>query len=105
MATPENHECPVIQNGFRTEEELRALAKEVFLEEIRQIFTIYQESTAAFSESHRLEHDFIKKLIEHQAHKTKFYHDLSKQITGWGVIGLIGAIGAWVMDNLHHTTK
>lgn len=80
----------------RTDEEMKKLMREVFVEEIRQLFLICQDTTATFSEAHKLEHDFIKILIEREKHRIAFYQDLEKQVIGWGIIALVGTIGAWV---------
>ena len=80
----------------RTDEDLKRIFKEVFIEEIRQLFLICQESTAAFSESHKLEHDFIRVIIEKEKRRSAFYQDIQKQIIGWGIIAIVGAFGAWV---------
>ena len=84
----------------RTDEDLKKIFKEVFVEEIRQIFVICQESTAAFSESHKLEHDFMKALIAKEKQKEVFYRDIQKQIIGWGIIALVGSFGAWVWSQV-----
>ncbi len=87
----------------RSDEELKKLFREVFVEEIRQIFLICQESTATFSETHKLEHDYIKVLIEREKLKSMFYRDITKQLVGWGLIATLGAIGAWVWSQVSLT--
>lgn len=89
---------------YRTEEDLKRIFKEVFTEEIRQLFLICQESTVSFSESHKLEHDFIKVLIEKEKHKVAFYRDIERQVVGWGVIAIVGAFGAWLISHLSVST-
>jgi hypothetical protein len=89
-------------NYHRTDEELKRIFKEVFVEEIRQLFVICQDSTASFSESHRLEHDFIKILIEREKERVSLRQDLKKQVIGWGIIALVGAFGAWVWEQIYH---
>ena len=88
------------EHNHRSEEDLKRIMKEVFVEEIRQIFLICQESTATFSETHKLEHDFIKVLIEREKHKAAFYRDLEKQFVGWSIIAIAGSIGAWVWSQV-----
>jgi hypothetical protein len=84
----------------RTDEDLKRIFKEVFIEEIRQIFVICQESTATFSETHKLEHDFMKALIAKEEKRAAFYQDIQKQIIGWGIIALVGSFGAWVWSQV-----
>lgn len=97
MSPRENQEYP----HHRTDEDLKRIFKEVFVEEIKQLFVICQESTAAFSESHKLEHDFMKALIAKEKQKEAFYHDIHKQIIGWGIIAIVGSFGAWVWSQVH----
>jgi len=93
---------PVPSGHFhRTDEELKKLMREVFIEEIRQVFLICQESTGNFSETHKLEHDFIKAMIEREHHRIAFYRDIEKQVVGWGLIAIIGALGAWALSQVH----
>lgn len=84
----------------RTDEDLKRIFKEVFDEEIRQLFVIFQESTTSFSESHKLEHDFMKALISREKRREAFYHDIQKQIIGWGIIAIVGSFGAWVWSQV-----
>lgn len=92
MSAREDQEHP----HRRTDEDLKRIFKEVFVEEIRQLFAICQESTASFAESHKLEHDFMKALIAKEKQKEAFYRDIQKQIIGWGIIAIVGSLGAWV---------
>jgi hypothetical protein len=96
MSDREDQEYP----HRRTDEDLKRIFKEVFVEEIRQLFVICQESTASFSESHKLEHDFMKALIAKEKRKEAFYHDIQKQIIGWGIIAIVGSFGAWIWSQV-----
>ena len=84
----------------RTDEDLKRIFKEVFVEEIRQLFVICQDSTASFSESHKLEHDFMKALIAREKRREDRNHDILKQIIGWGIIAIVGSFGAWVWSQV-----
>lgn len=85
----------------RSEEDLKRIFKEVFVEEIRQIFLICQESTATFSEAHRLEHDFVKAMLERERLRADFYRDIKKQVFGWGIMAIAGFLGNWLITHLH----
>lgn len=102
--TEENTQVPSGQ-FHRSDEELKKLMREVFVEEIRQVFLICQESTGNFSETHKLEHDFIKAMIEREHHRIAFYRDIEKQVIGWGLIAIIGAVGAWALSQFHILSK
>ena len=96
MAVREDEEY----TNHRTDEDLKRLFKEVFVEEIRQLFVICQESTASFSETHKLEHDFMKALIAREKRKESLYHDIQKQVIGWGILAVVGSFGAWVWSQV-----
>ena len=85
----------------RTDEDLKRIFKEVFVEEVRQLFLICQESTAAFSEAHKLEHDFVKAMLEREKLRANFYRDIQKQVFGWGIMAAVGFLGNWLLTHLH----
>lgn len=85
----------------RTDEDLKRIFKEVFTEEIRQLFVICQETPAVFSENHKLEHDFMKVLIAREKRREERNQDILKQIIGWGIIAIVGSFGAWVWSQVH----
>ena len=97
--TPRENEAQDNQNR-RTDEDLKRIFKEVFVEEIRQLFVICQESTASFSESHKLEHDYMKAKIAKEKRRETCYYDIQKQIIGWGIIAIVGSFGAWVWSQI-----
>jgi hypothetical protein len=84
----------------RTDEDLKRIFKEVFTEEIKQLFAICQESTTSFSESHKLEHDFMKALIAREKRREDRNQDILKQVIGWGIIAIVGSFGAWVWSQI-----
>ena len=80
----------------RTDEEIKELFKQTFEEEIRHIFAICQETTNTFTETHKVEHDFIKAQIAKEQRRQKLFEELIKQILGWGIIALVGGLGTLV---------
>ena len=97
MSAREDQEYP---HHRRTDEDLKRIFKEVFVEEIRHLFAICQESTASFSESHKLEHDFMKALIAREKRREERNQDILKQVIGWGIIATVGSFGAWVWSQV-----
>lgn len=61
------------------------------------------------TEEHRKHHEALELFIENQKDKKQHWDKIKEQVSGWGVVAILGGIGSliyhgavWFIDNIKH---
>lgn len=52
---------------------------------------------------HKSDHAFLRMLEERERRKDEMWEKVKTQVLGWGIIAVVGGIGAWLLN--HFTFK
>jgi hypothetical protein len=64
----------------------------------RLLHEVLDERPRIDTEVHAEHHEFIKQWIDRERIKAERWEDIRRQLCGWGVISMAGAIGLWAQD-------
>jgi len=53
-------------------------------------------------ETHEIHHDYIRTVIAKEERKAELWENVKKQVFGWGIIAMLGAIGIGVSQWFQH---
>lgn len=72
-----------------TKDEMKSAIKEALVEHLDP-------------KSHKEHHDFIEAMVQKEQRKQEMWQKVKTQVVGWGVIAVIGSIGAYVINHIPH---
>ena len=50
--------------------------------------------------THKEHHSFVESLIEKEHRKQERWEKIKTQVLGWGIMVVVGSIGAWVLNHI-----